>query len=784
MVSDDGVNHTLDTILVGELWQEELANARYDALLLKENLVQNFYSSHLAYFEQKCRLSWADFRENYQSSHYFKSAIGTLQDLIGEWHAPFSLPARLLSSWLNEILIFMPPALGGKDCTKVIEAYESGGFAKVQRLLESAWLTPFMAASAWTMLARKLAADDAREAMLYASQKACEIEPRGYRLKYHALRLAENGEYEQAARIILAIQDSADFTPTEHKAAMSALLYYLLDYELREFQEALARFDLADQISVPSEEDASDETYLAGLKRSFPGLNRLQSFCALQGAISSMDRQAVHRLSMAAVSLWPHPVNLRLGAALNIKNGYLKTAAELLDKYMKDPPPGDFNQSYENYITHSSIHALSCLADCKSHHSSPSEFVPDRLCYIVHNSLPYSSGGYATRTAGLTVALKRQGFDLQTLTRPGYPFDVLSLKAVEPFDWIDGITYTRIFSPAQNELAPAAYLRQAAEALKRKFDELRPQYIMAASNHVTALPALLAARDLGLPFIYEVRGLWEITHASKDSNFARSPDFLIQKTFEAEVCKNADLVFALTGGIKNELIARGVPSDKIHIAPNGCNPEKFRPRARDGLLAKKLALPANVPVIGYVGSFLSYEGLEDLAHACGELKKADIPFRLLLVGSENAASDEKGPLTKRIMGIARKLGYENWLRLPGRVPHAEVENYYSLIDIAPFPRRPLPVCEIVSPIKPLEALAMAKSVVASDVLPLAEMIGDGETGFLFKKGNPEDLAAKLAALCIKPELRQALGERGRKFVATERTWLKIAAQMAEKIRNL
>jgi len=175
-------------------------------------------------------------------------------------------------------------------------------------------------------------------------------------------------------------------------------------------------------------------------------------------------------------------------------------------------------------------------------------------------------------------------------------------------------------------------------------------------------------------------------------------------------------------------------------------------------------------VIGYVGTFVDYEGLEDLAAACALLKQQGVEFRLLLVGNENASGEDRGPITEQIRAVAANGGFTEWLMMPGRVPHEEVERFYSLIDIAPFPRKPWPVCEMVSPLKPLEALAMEKAVVVSSVRALTEMIHDQVSGLVFEKGDVASLAQTLERYIADPDLRRRTGQQGRRWVEEQRTW--------------
>jgi glycosyltransferase involved in cell wall biosynthesis len=214
--------------------------------------------------------------------------------------------------------------------------------------------------------------------------------------------------------------------------------------------------------------------------------------------------------------------------------------------------------------------------------------------------------------------------------------------------------------------------------------------------------------------------------------------------------------------MREELIRRGVAAEKITLAPNGCDSRKFSPQPRDAPLAEHYGIPEGVPVIGYIGSFVQYEGLDDLVRACSLLQQRGLEFRLLLAGS--------GPAEGDIQQAASEAGLDDWLIMPGRIPHEEVAAHYSLIDITPFPRKPQPVTELVPPLKPLEAMAMEKAVVVSSVRPLAEMITSGETGVVFEKGNINDLEHYLAQLILSSGLRTRLGRAGRTWVAQKRSW--------------
>lgn len=397
-----------------------------------------------------------------------------------------------------------------------------------------------------------------------------------------------------------------------------------------------------------------------------------------------------------------------------------------------------------------------------------------KICYILNNSLPYSSIGYATRSQGMAECLNENGFQVVGITRPGFPLDaglgIKNKKDVLLIERVNGIEYHRVLYPNKKEMSLLEYVEKSAEALEKKIKEFEPGLVISASNYICGMPALIASRRIGVPFIYEVRGFWELSRASREPSYSNSVGFKVQEAMEAFVANSADHVFTLTKAMKEELVRRGVDSDKITLLPNCCDPDKFYHKPTDTELKVQLGIDEVSVVIGYIGTFSQYEGLDDLARACGILHERGVDFRLLLVGDENTLADSRGSISGKIRAIASDKGFLDKLVMPGRVPHGDVERYYSIIDIAPFPRKALPICEMVSPMKTLEALSSEKAVVVSSVGALEEMINDNETGLVFDKGNFRDLADKLEILVKRPDLRRRLGRKGRDWVCGQRTW--------------
>jgi PEP-CTERM/exosortase A-associated glycosyltransferase len=395
---------------------------------------------------------------------------------------------------------------------------------------------------------------------------------------------------------------------------------------------------------------------------------------------------------------------------------------------------------------------------------------------ILYFSMPYHSNGYAIRSHGLLSSLKKTSWHVVPYTRPGYPWDTIVGSPGHQLECskVDEITYHHSrFSSKQNIKRAYSnyleYIEGSAKIIESLAKTTRPGLIHAVSNHLSALPALIAARRMGIPFIYEVRGMWEITEISVDPDLEHTEIFKLKKDLESLVAREADCIITLTQGLYNELISRGVKSENIKIVPNCVDVERFKPLPMNYHLQQKLKL-SDVPTIGYVGSFSAYEGLDDLIRAGALLKDRGIKFNLLLVGD--------GKVMDELLNLARDLNVTKEVVFTGRVPHQDVEQYYSLIDIAPFPRKPVTVCEMVSPLKPLEAMAMRKTVIASSVGGLQEIVTHGETGLVFEKGNLLDLVDKLSQVITNKDLSFKLGENSQTWVREKRTWNNAAKEIS------
>lgn len=397
-----------------------------------------------------------------------------------------------------------------------------------------------------------------------------------------------------------------------------------------------------------------------------------------------------------------------------------------------------------------------------------------RVLNVLAFSLPYSSVGYATRSHGLAIGIKKSGWDIRPYTRPCFPYDFkpgLEAQILPEHDDVDGLAYRRIFDFDRKGMNEARYLHASITSLTRVIEREQPEVVHAASNYATALPALIASRRLGVPFVYEMRGFWEVTRSSRDEAFENTPKYRFMQLFDGLVAKHADHVITINTAMKEELIARGLQAEKISIVFNSVDPARFIPNPPKVALAEKLGIPVGVPVIGYVGSILDYEGLDDLMTAAAGLKQSGREFRVLLVGD--------GAELESIRAQVQSLSLDDKVILTGRVPHEEVEDYYSLVDIAPFPRKPWKVCELVSPLKPFEAMALEKVVVVSSTRALKEIVDHERTGYVFEKGNVDSLRLILDCLICHPEKRASVGKAAREWIIKERSWDRAGATVSK-----
>jgi PEP-CTERM/exosortase A-associated glycosyltransferase len=304
----------------------------------------------------------------------------------------------------------------------------------------------------------------------------------------------------------------------------------------------------------------------------------------------------------------------------------------------------------------------------------------------------------------------------------------------------------------------------------------RPDILHAHSPALNGLAALAAGRKHGLPVVYECRAFWE--DAAVDHGMTREGRlrYRLTRALETRVFRSANAVATICEGLRTEIASRGIPMSKITVIPNAVDVGRFAGERRyDPDLAGRLGILGG-PVIGFIGSFYAYEGLDLLIEGLPLFSRRVPDLRVLIIGG--------GPEETRLRELASRLGVQDRVRFTGRVPHEQVSAYYDLVDIFVYPRRSMRLTDLVTPLKPLEAMARGRLVVASDVGGHRELIEDGVTGFLFQAGRPDHLADLLADLLSEPLRAQVVAGKGRQFVESARSWTASVARYAPVYHSL
>jgi len=345
------------------------------------------------------------------------------------------------------------------------------------------------------------------------------------------------------------------------------------------------------------------------------------------------------------------------------------------------------------------------------------------------------------------------------------------LRAVFPVaaaeETIDGWRFFRTpLRSGRLRAVPGAVELAMMNALTRRLaaviDEVHPQLLHAHSPVLNAMPTLRVGRKLGIPVLYEVRAFWEDAAVDHGRTREGALRYRVTRALETYALKHADAITTICEGLRADIVSRGVDPAKVTVVPNAVDVEKFvLGREPDGSLRRSLGLEEAI-VLGFIGSFYAYEGLALLLEALPRILAAESRVHVLFVGG--------GAEEANLRAIATRLGLESRIRFAGRVPHDEVQRYYDLIDVLVYPRLPMRLTELVTPLKPLEAMAQGRLLAASDVGGHRELIRDQETGVLFRAGDVEALAAKVVELLADRRRWAELRARARRFVETERNW--------------
>ncbi len=389
-----------------------------------------------------------------------------------------------------------------------------------------------------------------------------------------------------------------------------------------------------------------------------------------------------------------------------------------------------------------------------------------KVLHVLDHSIPLHSG-YTFRTRNILRQQRALGWETVHVTglKQG-----ASDALVETVD--DLVFYRTPPGSATVAKVPVLNQWQVVSTLARRLEQVvaeeKPDVLHAHSPALNGLAALQVGRRHGIPVVYECRAFWEDAAVDHGTSTENGPRYRLTRALESRVFRQADAVTTICEGLRADIVARGIPAEKVTVIPNAVDVDSFEYRAAaDEPLRESLGLSGKT-VLGFIGSFYAYEGLPLLLDSLPDLLQQHPDVVLLLVGG--------GPDETLIRNKIEALGLQQHVILTGRVPHQEVQRYYGLVDLFVYPRQPMRLTDLVTPLKPLEAMAQGKLVLASDVGGHRELIEEGRTGFLFPAGDCAGLTQALErSLAARSEWLPML-EAGRRYVEQTRTWANSVAR--------
>lgn len=376
-----------------------------------------------------------------------------------------------------------------------------------------------------------------------------------------------------------------------------------------------------------------------------------------------------------------------------------------------------------------------------------------KVLHVLDHSVPLHSG-YSFRTLSILREQCKLGWQTLQVTTPK--------QGESPADeeTIDGFTFLRTGRATAPGLL--SQMRLTANRLQQAVEQFEPDLIHAHSPLLTALPSLHVARKRDLPVVYEMRASWEDAAVDHGTTTSGSLRYRLSKSAESFVLRKADHVTTICEGLRREIVSRGISADRVTVIPNAVDIDRFQYHGGSDLGARRRLGLEKHATVGFIGSFYGYEGLDDLLEALVVLRRRGVNVQAVLVGG--------GPEDATLRELAERSNLDDRVRFVGRVDHDEVQAYYQAIDLLVYPRKRTRLTDMVTPLKPLEAMAQGNLVLASDVGGHIELVRDGETGTLFPAGDVDALAAAIVDSLENREHWEAMRAHGREFVTQERNW--------------
>ncbi len=388
---------------------------------------------------------------------------------------------------------------------------------------------------------------------------------------------------------------------------------------------------------------------------------------------------------------------------------------------------------------------------------------PGRVLHLLKVSVPDRQSGYTMRSHYNMSAQRDAGLDPVAVTALGFP---RSAGRVAPaVETIDEMRFHRLdlgeAYPA--EVPPDRYLEDYAWAASRVVEGERPAMLHAGSGHrgyEIALVGLALRERYLLPLVYEVRGFFEATWSRREG--AEEAELGRRRmAAETRAMAGADAVVTIAEAMREDIIARGVPAEKVFVVPNGVDAARFTPRPPSAELRARHGLHGFV--FGYISNLdHPRENQELLIEAAARLRARGRDATCLIVGD--------GTRRRELEDRARSVRAGGTVVFTGAVPHAEVTDYYAALDAFVVPRRDERAARHVTPLKPYEAMAMRRPLVVADLPALTEIAAPDERGLAFPADDVGALVACLERLMDDPALAARLADAGHAWVVRERSW--------------
>lgn len=452
--------------------------------------------------------------------------------------------------------------------------------------------------------------------------------------------------------------------------------------------------------------------------------------------------------------------------------------ADKLIRFLKHGSEKENNyRARVNEITHviSSDRGAVIEPDLSGNALSVEEF-NNNVMFCLHNSAPYDFAGYWHRTAAIFSSLVPAGINISAVTRPGYPWDLIKHRQQPKVssESIESVIIHRLSNDncQYRQVTDSRYVHHYAIQVAAIAKQSQKSVIHGHSNYLNGLAASRAAKLMGVKSVYEARGLWHYTRLSKEPDYQHSDMFRYDDAMERMAMQQADAVVTLSSAMKSLIVTWGIPHEKVWVIPNAVDTDLFQPRQKAEVLRKHVVSDETF-LIGFIGSLTIYEGLEDLISACVTLNNKGLNIHLAIIGS--------GPYENEIREFAAKHAF---ISCHERVPHNEVNDWYSIFDMCAYPRKADIVCQYVPPMKVLEAMAMGIPVLVSNLAPLVELVDGGKIGTICESNNVTSLIEKIEYMYHHPSDTAALAKKGIAWINDNRTWQRNASLYREMYQSL